>query len=137
MQREGFTEEQQPTTGGIYGQYIINEWIELSELGRTVRINLLSKNYDPEPLNIFVAGLCDLLVQLKPKVQGRKMSDKKLVEKFMDFHLKYSSDPQKILDLQKDKDKLDEAETRKQTIFEIEDTIRGVIEELGITEWGN
>ena len=135
MNREGFTEGQQPNTGNDYEQYIIDEWIDISQLGRQIKSSMLSHNFDPDLLNPFIAGLCDLLMQLKPKVKGRKMSDPKLAEKFMEFSKKYAADPQKINDIQKDKD-FPDAETKKQELAEIEETIRAVLEELGITEWG-
>jgi hypothetical protein len=133
---EGYAEGQEPNTGDSYADYIKEKWVKTSEHGEDVRFNILSKNYEAETLYYFITGLCNLLVQLKPKIQGRKLREAGLEAKFIDFHKKYASDPQKILDIQKDKVNLEDAETRKQTIFEMEDTVRSVIEELGITEWG-
>jgi len=116
-------QEQTVTTGGNFAQYILDEWLETAKLGKEVRFNILTKHHDAEILHNYIINLCNLWLQLKPKVRGRKFkSDENLEERFFSFKT-FRLDPQKILELNKEKE-IEDAVERKEALFEIEEVIR-------------
>lgn len=126
----------EPSTGDRYAEYILNEWIMVSEKGKDVRRELLAhknendSSVDTSYLLDFIMGLSSLWLQLAPKVKGR---NDKLEKEFMKYE-EYSRNPRSMIEITPKESKSET--TIMEALFGMESAIRDVLEQLGITKWG-
>jgi hypothetical protein len=128
MEGDAYSEGQAPSTGDQFGQMVFDMWKETTDISMEVRYNLMGDKKDGKTLNDFIVHLTTLWVQLKPKVVGMKFKNKGLEKDFKGYE-KYSTNPKKLTEVASDA-------AQEEIIFQLEATVREVIEELGITDWG-
>lgn len=125
-------DEEDEGAGISYAQVILGKWIEISECGEQFRSNLLSGDHDPKVAYEFISKMGSLWSELLPKVKGRKLSRDGMETEYQTFE-KYSYDPIQLLGSEEEDDKPD---TQQQSqIFKMQQILREVLEELGITKW--
>jgi hypothetical protein len=110
----------QPEVSYTYASFILSKWIELMDISEKVRTSYLNNAVDNDLTYEYIARLTRLWGELRPKVKGNTLL-KDLEAEFLDFE-EFYYDPNRL-----------KSEDNKEKVFQMEATIRLVLEKLKIT----
>ena len=117
------------TVGGLYAQYMLNEWMKIKEKATEYRGRMLAgEASDPDTKRVtrdYVALMTDFWGQLLPKVRGR--NDDSIPKSFEDEFEKFERNiyaPTTMI-----------SEENAGDIFKLDATLREAVERLRITMW--
>lgn len=68
-----------------YKNYLIESWIELTQMSEMVMVNMLQGRADFDTMNAYISRLVHLLINLYPKMEGGSNKTADLLEAFDTF----------------------------------------------------
>lgn len=126
------SDQEKLSIAASYAYSLLSKWIEISEFGEAIRVEMLSQDPEIDIHRNFVAKLTRFWLELEPKVDSRQELGNELIKNFNNFKETFYS-PDLLMPMEKDKPEVRVNKLKR--AFELEQTLRKVVEKLGLTKF--